>query len=518
MHTNPANKGPYHDAFIEMKCLRHSEEVSQRYVPTTPPNANAYEQVGRLVNILNNRANWLPTAIHPTVEEALKKFGKPKDWHLLTLEQPQLASDGVRVAYVRNEAKREAHFAEHTNNKHLTATTAGKYLTRHWPHISSSEIRNLVEMGEFDFEIIETMDGMLDAIRTCTATSCMTGSLSVARHPYEVYDPKYGWKMAVVKCRGDGSLIGRALLLDDGKHKVFVRTYGREANGYTQSHPGLQGWLEDKGYSFESEWPEGCKFSKIETGCTHLAPYLDPGADRADDNARRVSDGGDHMYRDDEGEYIWNNTNGRPDDYEDEDTAICEDCDDLVHEDDICWVGRYSDRGVCECCRDNEYTYAYGRNGELYYAYNNNVVEVNGEYYDDRYLDDNKIVQLHDGEYCPNDDAVYIESCREYYRCDDIAGKPDDSGDIVEVYDEYILRDDAQWCIYNEEWISDGDATEVADGEYVKATDFMDYIFSLDRDAVEDNCIEGDDSEDVLAAWDKHHASGKHQAVLELAA
>lgn len=518
MNTYPANKGPYHDAFITLKAIQRSEDHFKRYVPATPPDANAYEQVRLLGNILSNRDSWLPARIHHTVEEALKKFGKPKDWHLLTLEQPQLASDGVRVAYVRNEAKREAHFAEHTNNKHLTATTAGKYLTRHWPHISSSEIRNLVEMGEFGYGIVETMAEMLDITRTCTAKSCMTGDFSGDHHPYEVYDPKYGWKMAVVKCRGDGSLIGRALLLDDGKHKVFVRTYGREANGYTQSHPGLQGWLEDKGYTFGDEWPEGCKFDKIETDDTHLAPYLDPGADRANDNARRVSDGGDHMYRDDEGEYIWNNTNGRPDDYEDEDTAVCEDCDDRVREDDIYWVGRNSDRGVCECCRDNEYTRVYGRDGERYYTHNNNAIEVSGEYYDARYLDDSDIVQLHDGEYCPNDDAVYIESCSEYYSCDDVADKPGDRGDIVEVDNEYILRDDAQWCIYNEEWISSDDATEVADGEYVKATDFMDYIYSLDRDAVEDNCIEGDDSEDVLAAWDKHYAYGEHQAVLELAA
>jgi hypothetical protein len=108
---------------------------------------------------------------------------------------------------------------------------------------------------------------------------------------------------------------------------------------------------------------------------------------------------------------------------------------------------------VCESCRDDSYTMVYGRSSDRYYVDNDDAVEVNGEYYDCNWLDDNEIVQLHDGEYCHQDDAVLINSVGAYYPsesdyiCYTKAGEYELCNDCVELEDgEYCLTDDAWQC------------------------------------------------------------------------
>ena len=520
MSEYPANKGPYHEAYLEARCYRKPYRPS-RGGPLAPT-ASAWEQHTVLSRICYfNRDNWKIEGTHPAVETALKKFGMPKHLASMVLEQPQLATDRVRVAYVRNEAKRTAHYNEPDENKHLTATSVAKYLTRHWPHIKSDEIRNVAGMHTAHYSILTNLDDMVDAVQNCTAYTCMKDDDfdedRCDAHPYRVYDPKYGWKLAIIK-NDNGDITGRALLLDFKDRKIFVRTYGvADSNGMTQSDPGLHAWLEMQGYTYQTYWPEGCKFAKISSSSgDHLAPYLDPGAATiAHGDARNVRDCGTYLERDDSGDYKWDNTDGTPDQTEDN-SVYCEDCDTSVDPDDVTYTGRYEDHCVCERCLDRNYTYAIGRGGDSYYVDDNDAVNVSGQAYDNDYLSDNNINTLHDGDYAHDDDCVYVESEQEYYHVDDIASKESSLGTVVYIEEdsEYELRENAKWCTWRKEWIKESYAIEVADGDHVHEDDYDDFLLSLDREEVEANVLDEEKLEEKLALWDEEHAMETAQMVL----
>ena len=509
---SPAH-GPYHAAYEKLVQARYRAELAEPYIDPMHEHSSALTRHEILVGILGRQhPNWLYRRLHPAVRTALDVFGTPHDWHLLALECPSIASDNVRVSYIRSEAKREAYY-NNEELKHLTVTSVGKYLTRHWPKISDDRIRNLAARFTSSFEMIEDLDDMIEAVENNTAASCMQWHSesevdNVGAHPYSVYDPKYGWKLAVVK-NGEGKFSGRALVLDDGKRKGFVRTYGSDlSDGSTQSHAGLQSWLESQGYEYWDEWPEGCKFAKIPHAGSyddHVAPYLDPGPQRIrSSNSRRVSDRGGYLVRDNHGEYVWDNTDGSP---TKEERETCDCCGVDCHSYEMRWVGYHEDRRICDSCVGDEYTWVQGRRGRHYYLQNDHVVTLdNGDSYDADYLSDNSIVELHNGGYAELDDTVYVESESEYYLCDDVADSPDDSGEVVraEPEGEYILRSDAEWCEYNQHWICENCAVQVAGRKFVHMDNLDDYLLDLPRDEVEANCVDCD-SDEKLALWDEHN-------------
>lgn len=511
-----------HDPYQEAYILSRRANARSYAIAGALYSDGAWETFRKLRLIIAHFRKADDSQLHPAVIAALKEFERPADMHLLALEWAQVASDGVRVAYVRNEAKREAHYEDSTGNKHLTATTVGKYLKRHWPNVPDTAIRNLAACFMSRYEWVTTMEGMVEAVQKNSSESCMQWSESaVARaggHPYEVYNPKYGWKMAVVK-DGNNANVGRALVLDDGDRKVFVRTYGKEdSSGNTQSHEGLEGWLEQQGYEYEDEWPEGCKFAKIrrKDGRGWLAPYLDPGSTRiASSWSRRVTDGGDYFYRDDNGEYTWDNTDGTTDEEED-DSVTCDDCGDRVDPDDTSSVGYHGDTCVCSSCLEN-YTYVTGRRGHQYYIPENDAVTtLEGEDYDPEYTSDNNIVELQNGEYTHEDNAVYLDGEQEYWHVDDIAGNPQESGDVVRIESsgEYVLRSNAEWCKYSEEWIEEDDAVKVKEG-YVHLDNLDDFLASLSREEVAENCTESE-LEEKLRMWDEENGVYDTQVSLPL--
>ena len=513
--------GPYHEAYLRMCAARNVADYHASSVYPLLDHSSAFSRHNLLINILiRHHPNWKSRSIHPAVAAALYEFGTPHDWHLLALECPGIASDNVRVSYIRNEAKRKAYF-EDRELKHLTVTSVGKYLTRHWPKVRDEKIRNLAARFTSRFEIIEDLGDMIEAVEDNAADSCMKWSdeneiNSVGAHPYSVYDPKYGWKLAVV-VDGQDSLVGRALLLDDGKRKGFVRTYGRDvSDGMTQSHAGLHSWLESQGYEYWDEWPEGCKFAKIQHAGAydHVAPYLDPGPQRIrSSNSRRVTDRGEYLVRSNYGEYTWDNTDGSP---SQEDSEECSCCGGYFHTDRMRSVGYSELDQVCDSCAEDEYTWVQGRNRRYYYLQNDRVVTLdNGDSYDVSYLSDNDIVELHNGDYAEIDDTVYVESESEYYRCEDVADSPNDGGDVVRVEPagEYVLYHDAEWCEHNKHWVLSSEAVEVAGGKFVYADDLDDYLLDLPRDEVENNCVDCDAAE-KLAMWDEHNQDNTTQLSL----
>ena len=356
---------------------------------------------------------------HPAVYDALR-IARPHDWHLLLLEFPHKSvTDPNRLAYTVNERHGEA--------DRQTVTTIGKYLTRHFNGILfDHEIRDIVARYTYSGDIYITTD--LDEIVRAVIrgpSSCMSKHFDihcddgVHRHPYAVYDPSLGWSMAIRKSGEE--ILGRCLLWTDpdpsgvedpDAMRVFVRSYKR--NPDERSHSGvdesIEAWLKAQGYTKRGGWPDGAKLMRYDVDSGYLMPYIDGDIQTVDPYNQQymvISDGADMDA---------NNTDGLSGGCR----STCEDCGASIYsEDDEYFVGRGDDRLVCEHCCENDYTYSYGRRGYQYRVHNDSVIEADGEYYDADYLDDNNIVELENGEYTNQDNAVYIESEDAWYHCDD---------------------------------------------------------------------------------------------------
>lgn len=419
--------------------------------------------------------------VHPSVEAAIKLV-RPDDWHLLLLEHPHISQgDRSKIAYTQNEAKGKRDIQ--------TTTSVGKYLTRHFS-LPDHTIRDLVSRyGSADtYKFVHTTAEMIYHLHKGPG-SCMVWSENrnvrcddgVNRHPYEAYNPKYGWHMAV-RIAGDDT-IGRALCMTsptDGE-KYFVRTYARPANngGYSETDNGMENWLKEQGYTKHSSWDDGEKMSYYATSDHFLAPYLDGG----DKHVRIAYEAGNPhghvIIIDGEGEYICDQTGGVPT-LEDDNYFDCEDCGDSSSDDDGHWVGYNDDTHVCESCYENDYVYGYGRNGRQYSFPSNDAVyvESQSEYYNDGYLDDNNIVCLESGGYEHIDEAVEIDG--EWYCVDD------DRICRTEDTDEYMLVDEGCWqCEQSCNWYTDSvDFVEVDGSKY-----HPDHAPEQDDDEDSDICV-----------------------------
>ena len=381
-------------------------------------------------------------ALHPIVYAAMRVC-RPHNWQQLLLEWPHASlSDAARIAYTRDE---RAGIADKQ-----TVTSVGKYLRRHWPDstdMPDHTIRDLVQRygTNSEYKFVHTMAEMLQHLSegpgscmvwTNSGVRCIDGQ---TRHPYEVYNPKYGWHMAVGVLNGE--TLSRALCMHNKGtgDKYFVRTYLRPARTgeYSQVDGGLQNWLGEQGYEKKGSWQEGEKFSYYETRDGEvLMAYLDGNAKQVQTG---VLNGETYLYMEEDGPYTCNQTSGTVH-CRDEDTFECDNCGDRTENDDGYWVNRSEDTHVCQSCREYNYTYVYGRRRNQYYVHNDNAVycESDGEHYDTDYLGDNEIIELRNGEYEQLDNAVEISGDWYHIEDDDIC-RTEDS-------DKYALREDCWQC------------------------------------------------------------------------
>ena len=400
--------------------------------------------------------------VHGVINAAIKLV-RPKDWHQLLLEHPhESQGDRSKIAYTQNEAKGQKDIQ--------TVTSVGKYLTRHFD-LPDHTIRDLVSRygSAARFQFVHTTAEMIYHLHRGPA-SCMVWSNDrgvkcsdgVTRHPYEAYDPKFGWHMAV-RIEGDDTM-GRALCMTqpiDGK-KYFVRSYLRPANAtsYSQTDDGMDTWLREQGYRKENYWEDGERLAYHEANDHFLAPFLDGGEKNV-----TIDAGAKALVIDSDGEYTCDQTGGYPTyDEEDENGFECEDCGDNTDEDDGYWIGRGEDTRVCRHCVENSYVYAYGRRGNQYYVHQDNAVyvESNSEHYDEDYLSDNEIVELENGDYEQMEEAIEING--DWYTIDD------ERICRFEDTDEYGLTEDGWQCEQSCNWYTDDctDWVEINDVRYHK--------------------------------------------------
>ena len=396
--------------------------------------------------------------MHPVIDASIKLV-RPIDWHQLLLEWPHISEgDRTRIAYTQNEAKGQKNIQ--------TVTSVGKYLTRHFD-LPDHTIRDLVARhgSAARYQFVHTTAEMIYHLHKGPG-SCMVWrddrgircSDGVQRHPYEAYDPKYGWHMAV-RIEGDET-IGRALCMtsptDDKKY--YVRTYARPSSngGYSETDNGMENWLTEQGYHKLNYWRDGERLAYHET-CDHfLAPFLDGGEKRV-----TIDAGAKAIVVDNDGEYVCDQTGGCPTD-DSGDYFDCEDCGDRTDDDDGYWVGRGEDTRVCESCLSDNYTYVYGRRGSQYHVHNDNVVYVDSqsESYDVDYLDDNEIIELNNGDFVPLDEAVEVNG--DWFHVED------DRICRTEDTDEFLMANDGCWqCEESGNWYTDSiDFVEVNGDKY----------------------------------------------------
>lgn len=419
--------------------------------------------------------------VHGVINAAIKLV-RPKDWHQLLLEHPhESQGDRSKIAYTQNEVKGQKDIQ--------TVTSVGKYLTRHFD-LPDHTIRDLVSRygSAARFQFVHTTAEMIYHLHRGPASCMVWGddrgvkcSDGVTRHPYEAYDPKFGWHMAV-RIEGDDTM-GRALCMTqpiDGK-KYFVRSYLRPANAtsYSQTDDGMDTWLREQGYRKENCWEDGERLAYHEASDHFLAPYLDGGEKNV-----TIDAGAKALVIDSDGEYVCDQTGGCPTAMDnDDDNFDCEDCGDRTSNDDGYWVNRQEDTHVCDDCRSNHYQYVYGRRGSQYYIHEDNVVyvESNSEHYDQDYLGDNNIVELNNGEYEDVENAVEING--DWYHLED------ERICRFEDTDEYGLTEDGWQCAESCNWYTD-DCEEYTEYEGERYHD--DHIPQRIADATADK----DDAED----------------------
>jgi len=398
-------------------------------------------------------------ALHPVVKAMLEH--RPRDWHTLLLEWPHVSEkDAKQLAYTRDEGKGTADVQ--------TLTSIGKYVARHWPHVSDHLRRDACALYTPDRMMFlpANVDEFVNA--ACSGPkSCMSNRFTP--HPYRVYEPKFGWGMAVRM--SDSALTaaqidGRAITWtdpDNAERKLYARSYKRhetDVNGYSEADTVLESWLHSQGY-VRSAWPEGALLAYVEGyyGNHIVLPYIDGDNDTL---SRTTRNGESVLVFDDSGSIKGDSTGGTAsggDGDEDEDTFIgnCEHCSDSIHEgDDYSHVGRHEDQMTCSHCVNHHYTYVEGVNNRgrsiEYYVADDDVVYVNDAGYDSNNLPDN-IVQLENGDYLDTDTDDYCIIDDEYYLSDDER--------VVCCEDvEYRLRDDCWECIHSGKWYSDDDTDD----------------------------------------------------------
>lgn len=297
-----------------------------------------------------------------------------------------------------------------------TRTRPGKYLTQFFSDVlSPSDIKYWAERqiaaatctAELKFIENNDPDGWID-IYARGPSSCMRGKRAVQVYALE----GNGLRLAYLLAGED--IVSRCIVVDgtnDDEVKGWVRIYSTEQRWETT----MRDMLEAAGYNQRTNM-DGVRLQLIEGKSGYVCPYIDYGEGgeqtvSADHQNNCLIIGG--------GDYDATSTDGYVNGGE-----FCPCCEESgFDEDDMTYI-ESEDQSVCISCRDNDYTYAYGRRYEDWFL-NEDVIycESNGCYYHQ--------------DWYGNHDIVYVESRDEYYHINDTV-----CCDVGKREGEYIHTDD----------------------------------------------------------------------------
>jgi len=423
--------------------------------------------------------------LEPNLAHIAKQFNEG-DWCLIDWYALGMSSDTASNLYYLHHLHRVhvslknplqiAHYPtlRHLRDKREVVTKLGKYLTtfKDFIGLSESDVKNYVEKYQaiiasrtgWQINYIESndADGFVRIYRDCRAGSCMKGEDAVKVYAHDKSVLRLAYMQNV-----EGEIIARCIVRED--RKQYIRTYP-EANGTTEGRY-LQDFLKASGYTHGNL--EGVLLRAIENedDCDiYMAPYIDAGnQSNGSDDAYQTGDlvqidGKDYIQVVNDGHLELTYTNGWTDNVEDEDNySTCDDCGEREHNDNF--YSTHHDSYVCEGCINENYYYAYVRNGQDY-VHGDDVVSVGDEHYHVDYLD--------------HYDIYYCEETEEYHHIDDLAmtsrgfihvdwAKPIDHEDVEN--NNYAHRDDIHT-------LSDGTTCHADDKDALQA--------EIDREKSED--------------------------------
>jgi hypothetical protein len=186
-----------------------------------------------------------------------------------------------------------------------------------------------------------------------------------------------------------------------------------------------------------------------------MAPYIDAGKDgNGADDAYQTGDlvqidGKDYIQIVNDGHLELTYTHGWTDNIEDDDNySHCDDCGEREHNDNF--YSTHHDSYVCEGCINENYYYAYVRNGQDY-VHGDDVVSIGDEHYHVDYLD--------------HYDIYYCDFAEDYFHIDNLVNTAhglvhrdyahsldhaDNDGNDYAIIDETHELSDGTYCHKND--------------------------------------------------------------------
>jgi hypothetical protein len=292
---------------------------------------------------------------------------------------------------------------KHMREGREVRTRLGRYLTKYAKafNLSELDIKSMTEKHasnmrarggwEVGFVAHDDVSGWKDVYDSEYVTSCMQGEDAIRVYAHD----KSVLRLAYVRA-GD-NIVARCIVRDDGDATGWLRVYP-DPNGYSEGRY-LMDYLRTHGYEKQTNL-DGVLLRHIETDIGIVCPYLDYG-NNGDQTVGIVYRDGKSYLEAGGGDYSATETNG----YAQDDTSTCDNCGSRENDDEMTYIDHDS-QNVCECCRDNNYTYAYGSRYEDYFP-QDECVEVNGAYYWVDTIHNHDIGQCdHIGDYYPNDELI----------------------------------------------------------------------------------------------------------------
>lgn len=341
--------------------------------------------------------------------------------------------DPTKIAYAKDwrgvYSLLDPNCTDETNQ--FVITSLGKYLTKYFKSVLSEvEIRDIAARALHAAQppqvfFAETQDEIVRAIAEGPTDSCMANGnyndrtdyswFSSPVHPATAYGS--GDFLVAYTKNADGEINSRAVINKAKKH--VARAYG-DADALIPE-------LAKLGYTQQRRALVGCRLLRIEFGSGKLViPYVDAGTGSGGGalSADPTSDG-NHLVLRESGQFnTYDGYNNKGWTY-DKAQSECDYCGGGFADDELYYIDS-ADVSVCETCRDDNYTFAYGRRGQDFYP-NDDVIycETDGEYYVERYT--------------TNHDVYQVETGRRqdrWYHVDDLCSTADGwalAGDCVEL-------------------------------------------------------------------------------------
>jgi len=217
--------------------------------------------------------------------------------------------------------------------------------------------------------------------RGCGFGSCMAAGFSERHHPYRVYDPSLGWRLALLARTADGQIVARTLV--NSGH--YVKVYAADSHLIQR----MENHLDAAGIQEVSGW-RGCCIRAIRRDGALVGPYLD-----GDAICGEVGGTGTTVRLDDEGPIWFNRTDGYADGEDAHASQVVTYDGDWIDEGDAVWM---------------DYSYG-GRRIQGHYHVDDVVYDAVA----DEYYRRDDATMLHDDTWCLTDDVIEVEGERYRY-------------------------------------------------------------------------------------------------------